>query len=294
MEGKKKVIVVDDDLYFLQSTKERLIDDGYNAITANTISKAKEIIAEHADADVVVLDIMMPSDAESDLETQRGYRSGLVLARWVKQNHPKISIVGISGVRSLDIIDWFKRNNIPFFNKGAGEFIEELNQILRGNDMQQDLHTSTDSALNKFHKSAPLASWIFGGLILAFLMLVVFVDINPSKFPIIRFLMALTAAFFAFFFVGGVLLEGTLKGLFISATGGFVLFILIQFVFDPFMVRPTFDQNPKTKPTPLHTPPPTTKLNDKWQFDQSVEPTNLILGTQVLCALFSSEVQEEI
>lgn len=70
-------------------------------------------------------------------------------------------------------------------------------------------------------------------------MLVVFVDINPSKFPIVRFLMALSAAFFALFFVGGVLLEGTLRGLYISATGGFVLFILIQFVFNPWEVLPS-------------------------------------------------------
>jgi hypothetical protein len=90
------------------------------------------------------------------------------------------------------------------------------------------------ASIKRFHDSAPLASWIFGGLILLFLMLVVFVEINPGKFTIVRFLMALSAAFFALFFVGGVLLQGTLKGLYISATGGFVLFILIQFVFNPF------------------------------------------------------------
>jgi CheY-like chemotaxis protein len=254
MHGKKKVIVVDDDYYFLQTTKERLIDEGYAAMTANTISEAKETIAKHPDTTVVVLDIMMPPDGESELETQKGYKSGLVLARWVKQNFPNIAIVGISGVRSLDTIEWFERNQIPFFNKGSGELIEGLSLILKRNEIgDDDHHRRAGSSSNQFHKSAPLASWIFGGLILLFLMAVVFVDIQPSKFPVIRFLMALSAAFFAIFFVGGVLLEGTLKGFFISATGGLVLFILIQFVFDPFTARPT--NNVEPNPSPIQSRP---------------------------------------
>lgn len=98
---------------------------------------------------------------------------------------------------------------------------------------------TSNPSLKRFHDSATSASWIFGGLILLFLMLVVLVEIDDSKLPIVRFLMALSAAFFALFFVGGVLLQGTLNGLYISATGGFVLFILVQFVFNPFAVITT-------------------------------------------------------
>src|SRR5438045_3423292 len=106
-----------------------------------------------------------------------------------------------------------------------------------------------------YHTSAPTASWVFGGLILVFLMIVVFVPIEPSKFPIIRYLMALAAAFFAIFFVGGVLLRGTVNGLFISATGGFVLFVLIAFVFDPFKVLPSAS-SPLSSTNPLVTSSP--------------------------------------
>lgn len=83
------------------------------------------------------------------------------------------------------------------------------------------------------------ASWIFGGLLLLFLIMVVFLVPNATgtQQGVIRFLMALTAALLAFFFVGGVLLHGTLRGLAISATGGFVLFVLIQFVFNPFSIK---------------------------------------------------------
>lgn len=135
MEGKKKVIIVDDDLYFARSTKERLLDDGFEAITANTVSEAKRIMTEHSDADAVVLDIMMPPpDGDSDLETQMGYKSGLVLARWIRQKFPSIKIIGISGVRSLDVMEWFEQHKMPFFDKGSGEFIEGLNKILDKSD----------------------------------------------------------------------------------------------------------------------------------------------------------------
>ncbi len=132
-----------------------------------------------------------------------------------------------------------------------------------GSDPQNNSPQSQSPNLHDYQASSPIASWVFGGLILLFLMMVVFVPIEPTKFPIVRYLMALSAAFFAIFFVGGVLLKGTLNGLFISATGGFVLFILTAFVFDPFKVLPTASAVPSPSPvatvsnsTPNPTPTP--------------------------------------
>lgn len=126
--------------------------------------------------------------------------------------------------------------------------------------MNPDPHNkpqSASSTLHNYQATSPIASWIFGGLILAFLMIIVFAPVEPSKFPIIRFLMALSAGFFAVFFVGGVLLRGTLNGFFISATGGFVLFVLIQFVFDPFRVLPSTLSGPTPTPTVISSITPT-------------------------------------
>lgn len=83
--------------------------------------------------------------------------------------------------------------------------------------------------------ASPIASWIFGSILIVFLIASVFFIKEPSAFQcgVVRFLMSLTAALFAFFFVGGVVLKGKLRDLAISATGGFVLFILMQFVYDP-------------------------------------------------------------
>src|ERR1041385_7950041 len=101
-DKKRKIIFVDDDLYFLQHVKALLLDAGCEAVTANSLREAKKVITENSDAYAVVLDIMMPSDGESDLETQMGYRSGLVLARWIMEHHSSVKIIGISSGRSLD------------------------------------------------------------------------------------------------------------------------------------------------------------------------------------------------
>jgi hypothetical protein len=116
-----------------------------------------------------------------------------------------------------------------------------------GATIAQPSPTQTPGAVEK-DQTAPtilsaftstIASWIFGSLLLLVLIGVLFFrpNLSADQRAILRLLMALAAGFFAIFFVGGVLLNGTLMGLALSATGGFVLFILIQFIFDPFAIR---------------------------------------------------------
>lgn len=78
-----------------------------------------------------------------------------------------------------------------------------------------------------------VACLVFGG---ALLIILIYLLLSPKERrfskvqqDILRLLTALAAAFLATFFVVGVLLDGTLKGFALSATGGFVIFILIFF-----------------------------------------------------------------
>lgn len=84
-----------------------------------------------------------------------------------------------------------------------------------------------------------IASWIFGGIVLAVIVAVVFVLPEPTQAQrvVIRFLMALAAAFLSYFFLGRVLLKGKLFGQAIGGSGGFALFIVIQFFADPYSAR---------------------------------------------------------
>ena len=88
-------------------------------------------------------------------------------------------------------------------------------------------------------KGSAIASWIFGSFLLLTLLAIIFLLPEPSdsQRSMIRFLMALGAAFLSFFFVGGVILNGTIAGQTIGGGGGFALFILLQFLVDPFSVK---------------------------------------------------------
>jgi hypothetical protein len=105
----------------------------------------------------------------------------------------------------------------------------------------RDAKTMADpKALVFQHKAGnTLASAVAGGGILLFLMVIVFVLQEPNDFQrhVLRFFVSLCAALFAHFFLGGIVLQGSLAGSKIGAGGGFVLFLLLQFVFDPFAAQ---------------------------------------------------------
>ena len=148
---------------------------------------------------------------------------------------------------------------------------------------------------NLVTKSASTAAWIFGLLILLFLMaIVVFVKIEPDKQPIIRFLMALSAGFCATFFLGQVVLHGKLGAMQISAAGGVALFILIQFVFDPFRVLPTPSPSPQSvmTQTPMEsaTPGATPIVQPSTAPKLIATPLSVIASTQSPSALDIAEI----
>lgn len=139
MVHRRKVVLVDDDIYFLQSAKGWLEDEGFNVLTSTTVAEAKRLLAENLDVSAAILDIMMPPSGNSDFESQMGYRSGLMLARWIKDQYPDLTIVGISSVKSVDVANWFSNHDSYFVEKGSGEFLEELSRILGGENYVERL-----------------------------------------------------------------------------------------------------------------------------------------------------------
>jgi peptidoglycan hydrolase-like protein with peptidoglycan-binding domain len=96
-----------------------------------------------------------------------------------------------------------------------------------------------NNLLFKDRKGNVIASAIAGGAILLFLAVVIFVMPEPTDFQrgVLRFFIAIAGALLATFFLGGVVLQGNLAGSKVGAGGGFALFILIQFVFDPLKIQ---------------------------------------------------------
>ena len=87
-----------------------------------------------------------------------------------------------------------------------------------------------------------IASLLFAAVIVGILIWLLLKggDRSFSKHQqaILRFFMALAAGLLAVFFVGGVVLDGTWSGFALSATGGFVIFILV-FLSSPFETKPS-------------------------------------------------------
>jgi von Hippel-Lindau disease tumor supressor len=84
---------------------------------------------------------------------------------------------------------------------------------------------------------APIASTMFGTLFLGFLFTFTIVAPHPtpSQLVVVRFIMALSAALFSSFFVGGIILKGSIAGMRLSAAGGFALFVLMEWGPNPFL-----------------------------------------------------------
>ncbi|HEV2803378.1 MAG TPA: peptidoglycan-binding protein [Chthoniobacterales bacterium] len=104
----------------------------------------------------------------------------------------------------------------------------------------EETERKADGPLMFKHKAGnTLASAIAGGGILVFLMIIIFVLQEPNGFQrqMLRFFVALCAALFAHFFIGGVVLQGSIAGSRIGAGGGFALFVLVLFVVDPLKAQ---------------------------------------------------------
>lgn len=144
MIANKKIVLVDDDRYLMSPFVEALRDRGFEVLTAGTLSEGKKLLDENSDANAVIVDIMMPvgndSDFDTDFSTEMGFKSGLVLARWVKRHQPNISIIGMSAGYQPDIIEWFKKLGSGFLHKAdylPDEFAEAIDNIVSGNQFKR-------------------------------------------------------------------------------------------------------------------------------------------------------------
>lgn len=81
----------------------------------------------------------------------------------------------------------------------------------------------------------PLLIWT-SGVLLVVLLALAYIAPNPTEFQkaIVRLLVAVTGAVVSTLLFGKIRLAGPFKGLRISATGPLAIFVLLQFVSDPF------------------------------------------------------------
>jgi len=123
---------VDDDAYAFEACIEWFRMNGYEVLTATNGDEALAVLRKRGkEIGAVILDIMLtPGKFLSGLDTFQGRRTGLVLARYIKEHYPKVRLVGCSNLDDHEVEDWFASYGAGYIEKSAS-FTEIKSTIIR-------------------------------------------------------------------------------------------------------------------------------------------------------------------
>jgi predicted nucleotide-binding protein len=113
-----KILFVDDDRYLSNSYTSALRDEGYNVVESDGADAALRM-ARTREFDAVVLDIMLPHGKSfDDFETQGGFKTGLALARELRNLLPEARILALTMSTDPEIQEWFSSDDaVRYANK---------------------------------------------------------------------------------------------------------------------------------------------------------------------------------
>ena len=114
---KKKVLIIDDDHSLLRLSQMILNKKGYETAVAVSSMEAKELLTADNSADVIILDLMMPTE------------SGETFLNWLAEQSEPLKntpvILNTAKTLSLDELDIFSRRCRNIISKGIN-FTENL------------------------------------------------------------------------------------------------------------------------------------------------------------------------
>jgi CheY-like chemotaxis protein len=104
-----RVLFVDNDQGQIARFVEALIDSGFAVDVAASPAECLAVIARRR-IDVAVIDLMMPHGPEmSTSDTHNGMRTGLVLARLLRDKSPRTRLVCLAVYPDEEVTNWFRR-----------------------------------------------------------------------------------------------------------------------------------------------------------------------------------------
>ncbi len=125
-KNSKKILIVEDDVYWSTRIMEELNTVGIKALVVRTIGEAQVKIKTQR-FDTVILDIRFPVGENAILTadelsaTQGGYRSGKVLANWIIMNYTKIRLIAYTSINDNEIRDFFQHYCDGFVSRTVKE-----------------------------------------------------------------------------------------------------------------------------------------------------------------------------
>lgn len=128
------VLVVDDDSYFLNFLSSLLGDrGGYSVVQAHTVEEALDYAA-NGSFKLVIMDLKMPpGERFNSLQTSGGHKTGVALAREMKQKLPGAYLIIHTGVIDRDLEAWFAGDpSVTFLYKlpDSGPLLRRVKSIL--------------------------------------------------------------------------------------------------------------------------------------------------------------------
>lgn len=134
----RTVLVVEDDLYIRKEICDRLRDREIVAKEATTEAEALLILKEHGDElDAALLDMRVPPGSDGDPDSSKGRRSGMRLARFIRENRPGIRLIGTSFFDESEAREWFLNHGSGFLPKSwlvkgaSDDFIDVVESVAR-------------------------------------------------------------------------------------------------------------------------------------------------------------------
>ena len=123
---KKRVLIVDDDHSLLRLSQMILNKKGYETYIAASSMEAKKMLSEEEGADIIILDLMMPTE------------SGAVFLDWLEQQPVPLRdtpvILNTAKTLSSDELDEFSRRCDTIIAKGLNfteNLLSEIESVLK-------------------------------------------------------------------------------------------------------------------------------------------------------------------
>ncbi|MCP4985392.1 MAG: response regulator [Colwellia sp.] len=117
MITRQKILFVDDNCFEMQGIIDYIEAEGFSVRYVSSVEDAKKSISSDP-PDLAVLDIRMhPDPRDSEFETKGGFATGIVLAKWITNNHPNVRFAGLTAAFDVNIAEYFNTFGCGFLTK---------------------------------------------------------------------------------------------------------------------------------------------------------------------------------
>jgi predicted nucleotide-binding protein len=133
---RARLLLVDDDPFVSSHYVERLRDEGYEVLEAPGVDSALAL-ARGRDIDAVIVDIMCPPGRSfTNLETHGGFKTGLALARRLRDLLPDAPMIALTMSTDPEIQEWFTSDETVAYadkrNVQPNQLVRLVKNLLEG------------------------------------------------------------------------------------------------------------------------------------------------------------------